>query len=424
MKNIIICLLILTGSACRVLAQNKTQQKLQPLKIGDKVPDVFIDHIYKYKTTSANLADFKGKILILDFWATWCTACLEDMPRVDSLQKRFKDDVVILPVTDQKLEVLIKPFTTLPSLKNISLPTVYLDKQLSALFPARTLPHEIIIDKDGTVLAITDNYDVNVDNIEKIIKNQHVNFFEKKTDMVFNGFFADSIRKNLLLTYGVLGGYLDGFEGKTTRVPSSVTKKDIRVFGTNAEPVSLYVAALLQKLTYVNKRTRVIVNARDSDRFILPKGYAKVREWSLHHLLSFDFKVAENLNKSAFELMHETLDNYFQTTSRIEKRLVDCYVFKTVDSLKFKAKAKEYISDKATAFWTFHSRKIPAIITLMDDYLDLPVVNETNYSGLVDMAFKPAFNDIKTLKSELYKNGISLSIEKREMDMFVIEDRK
>ena len=46
--------------------------------------------------TDVRLSSFKGKIIILNFWATWCPPCLEEIPDLITLQEQFKDDIVVL----------------------------------------------------------------------------------------------------------------------------------------------------------------------------------------------------------------------------------------------------------------------------------------------------------------------------------------
>jgi thiol-disulfide isomerase/thioredoxin len=61
----------------------------QPLSIGDPVPDVQLDKWVNHSPSMATLSGFKGKIVIIDFWATWCTACLHAFDKLDSLQTLF-----------------------------------------------------------------------------------------------------------------------------------------------------------------------------------------------------------------------------------------------------------------------------------------------------------------------------------------------
>jgi thiol-disulfide isomerase/thioredoxin len=48
---------------------------------------------------SAQLTDFRGKVVLLNFWATWCTACLSEIPELIALQKNHHDDLAILGVS-------------------------------------------------------------------------------------------------------------------------------------------------------------------------------------------------------------------------------------------------------------------------------------------------------------------------------------
>src|ERR1700733_364619 len=81
------------------------QNNVGRLTVGDKCPDVALA-LVNYSNPKVNLSDFKGKYIILDFWATWCAPCVSSFPKMDSLQKKFNDKLVILPVTDEKKEVV------------------------------------------------------------------------------------------------------------------------------------------------------------------------------------------------------------------------------------------------------------------------------------------------------------------------------
>jgi cytochrome c biogenesis protein CcmG, thiol:disulfide interchange protein DsbE len=62
----------------------------RPPRIGTPAPDFIVqdaDH-------KVELRDFQGKIVVLNFWATWCAPCVEEMPSLTQLQQRFKDNGV------------------------------------------------------------------------------------------------------------------------------------------------------------------------------------------------------------------------------------------------------------------------------------------------------------------------------------------
>jgi len=61
---------------------------------------IYEDVIFKdAMQNDVNLEDFKGKLLILNFWATWCAPCREEMPSLDSLQSNSNlDNLKIFPI--------------------------------------------------------------------------------------------------------------------------------------------------------------------------------------------------------------------------------------------------------------------------------------------------------------------------------------
>ena len=154
------------------------QPALKPLTIGDTVPDITISKIINYKTTSAKLSDFKGKLVILDFWAVWCSGCIQGMPKLDSLQKEFKNKLQVILINDEgerstlenekktkaffdNLEIKSNGSFTLPSsLKRID--------SLEKLFPHIFIPHYVWVGPKGKVIAITNSQEINRENIKAV----------------------------------------------------------------------------------------------------------------------------------------------------------------------------------------------------------------------------------------------------------------
>ncbi|MBE9601532.1 TlpA disulfide reductase family protein [Pedobacter sp. MC2016-24] len=98
-KKITLLLLILIVSGYSIAtAQKKSNFPLvdtRNIKIGQIAPNVSFQDGQDKKI---NLADYKGKIIVLDVWATWCSPCIAGMPMINSLYKENKDDVVMLAI--------------------------------------------------------------------------------------------------------------------------------------------------------------------------------------------------------------------------------------------------------------------------------------------------------------------------------------
>jgi thiol-disulfide isomerase/thioredoxin len=94
-----------------------------------------------------NLKDFAGKPIFLNFWATWCGPCVNEMPSVEKASKRFKDDIVFLAVSDES-PALIKSFVKKNkySFKFGHLDVSYLDVYVMVL------PTTLLIDAKGQLV--------------------------------------------------------------------------------------------------------------------------------------------------------------------------------------------------------------------------------------------------------------------------------
>tara|TARA_E500000331_G_scaffold235979_1_gene226296 strand:- start:135 stop:644 length:510 start_codon:yes stop_codon:yes gene_type:complete len=106
------------------------------------------------KNNEINLRDYKGKVVILNFWATWCAPCKEEMPSLDFLQKnRNFNNLKIFPINvgQEKKEKTLKFFKDL-NIKNLDL---YFDSPitLAKKFKLRGIPTTIIFNKKGEEIA-------------------------------------------------------------------------------------------------------------------------------------------------------------------------------------------------------------------------------------------------------------------------------
>jgi thiol-disulfide isomerase/thioredoxin len=157
-------------------------QDIQPLKLGDKLPETFWQQDYAFykdgKTVTENLTAYKGKLLILDFWATWCSTCYHKFNYLDSLAKVRGESLGVIMVntvnTGDKLDKIKGSLNKFTEGKDFGLASIYNDQYLVKLFPHAMLSHYVWINKLGIVVAITGSDFINDNNI-----NLSVARFEK-----------------------------------------------------------------------------------------------------------------------------------------------------------------------------------------------------------------------------------------------------
>ena len=106
------------------------------------------------QNNQVDLNDFKGNLILLNFWATWCAPCKEEMPSLDLLKEQKKlDKLIIFPINvgQDNLENSSKFFEDL-EIKNLK---IYFDTPitLAKKFGLRGIPTSILFNKDGLEFA-------------------------------------------------------------------------------------------------------------------------------------------------------------------------------------------------------------------------------------------------------------------------------
>ena len=106
------------------------------------------------KNNQVNLNDYKGNLILLNFWATWCAPCKEEMPSLDQLQSQKNlNNLKIFPINvgQDNLEKASKFFEDL-GINNLK---IYFDSPvtLAKKFGLRGVPTTILINKDGYEFA-------------------------------------------------------------------------------------------------------------------------------------------------------------------------------------------------------------------------------------------------------------------------------
>ncbi len=101
-----------------------------------------------------SLEVFRGRVVLLNFWATWCAPCIREMPSLDRLQAKLRDEGLDVVAVSQDIAGLqvVEPFFERLALANLEL---YLDsgRQLGRAVGVAGLPTTLLIDRDGRVVG-------------------------------------------------------------------------------------------------------------------------------------------------------------------------------------------------------------------------------------------------------------------------------
>lgn len=119
--------------------------------VGEAAPD------FSFKMINSNeekaLDDLSGKVVLINFWATWCPPCLDEMPDLNRLYSEYKDEgLVVLTISDERRDILSMFSQNMISLETES---AYIDNVDALPMPYQKIkdgrPESYVIDRDGVI---------------------------------------------------------------------------------------------------------------------------------------------------------------------------------------------------------------------------------------------------------------------------------
>lgn len=121
--------------------------------IGYLAPDFSLRNL---KGNYQSLDSYRGRVVVLNFWATWCAPCRVEMPSFEKLYRRYRSEgVTVLAVTldkeaGQKIKSFVEDY-------GLSFPVLLDEKgEVERLYPSMTIPFTYVIDREGRVVARVD----------------------------------------------------------------------------------------------------------------------------------------------------------------------------------------------------------------------------------------------------------------------------
>ena len=116
---------------------------------GDAAPDFMLTD---FNGKSLRLADYRGKLVLLNFWASWCGPCLEEMPRLSAWQRSY--GAAGLQVIGVSMDDEAAPARRLLAERPVDYPTGLGDEKLGEQYGGILgLPQSFLIDRHGLILA-------------------------------------------------------------------------------------------------------------------------------------------------------------------------------------------------------------------------------------------------------------------------------
>lgn len=313
------------------------------LEMGEQVPNLTFSLLSPDGTTDITMESLRGKVVILEFWATFCGPCLPAMDHLALIQKKFPDDLVVIAVTDESRQKVVNFLNKRPSSLRMGLD---LTGELNRLFYHQFMPHTILIGPDGIIKAITSPDEITEDIIY-ITKSGADPAIELKSE-----FKTEQIKQDAL---GMVN-YEDNSLFKMVLGPSQkgVQSQLRKVSETEYEFINCTVP-MIYSVLLDNK------NVGDD----LPKKCLEVSQetkemLSIENSFCFKSKVPEHLQSKIEDLSLDYLNQIFELEPKIEPRKRNMMALKPLEASEIEENSQmKSFSAKELGAYLYESKLIP-----------------------------------------------------------------
>jgi thiol-disulfide isomerase/thioredoxin len=437
---ILLTLVLLTYSS------KGTPQYLEVQKfpeIGKPCPDFVLSNIEHYTQTQATLKDFKGKWLVLDFWSNGCSGCFQSFPKMDLIQKEYRESLQMFFVgiyndnlSGCKLSDTKATYKKHYEKGSMKTPCAF-DSEIYKNYGVKAVPYIIVIDPKGIVRGIT--YTLSSDDVREFIAGK-----QPVLNRNFRAGTDPSINYNYNLPLG-----LQGRESDTSFLYRSLlTKWDISTPVSFPEEIGLNEfgrfealktdANYLYMYAYIGK-----YKIRSGDSLYGKVWGTPIIEAAVRDVFNSDWNNLTGRNVYSFSLtvpndkatkrflmnvLQRELLNYFGYTATIEVRKMPYWKLIVSDSTRSKLKTKGgpfYSKNTATGF---EERNIKTQF-LLDEIAyfhpnEPPLLDETAISTNIDITLDCLATNFDDIKTALALQGLQLVKSERDMHVLVIRDDK
>ncbi|PRD56041.1 redoxin family protein [Sphingobacterium gobiense] len=402
------------------------QTEIKPLQIGDTIPEELwnlplqvVNHPEGKDTITLN--DYRDKkLIILDFWATWCGSCIENIPHITELQKKFDNDFAAIFVnskkggdTKPKIESFLAKREKYTGDK-LLFTSVVRDTALTELFPYRFIPHYVWL-VDGEVVAITSAHEVNEENIQAALLGVAEDI-HTKTDIV------DFDPKEPLFAYlhqemkgekffqSTFTGYLEGagiWSGKNIDANSKVW----RYYIINKPLIEIVQTAVPE--VRVPKNRLIIEGEKGTERVLYDS------------LFCYEIIAKPTTTERMLDFLRTDIERYFGIGVKKETRRQEVWVLTKIEdnkNLRSTGEKPMWRIDKKAKEKFIRNMPVSALVDVLNTLSPIPVVDETGITSPIDIDLPRSLHQIPISESNSYliKYGLRLEKEERETKFTII----
>lgn len=423
----------------------KGSKKIVPIDSGQTLPETMWEVPLKVTRHpqgkgQVTLNDFRDKkLIILDFWATWCSPCVAMIPKNEELKKKFNKDLEIIMLTHQP-EDIVKPFLgrveQQDKLQQIW--TAYGKHDFHHIFKYRSMPHAAII-YDGVYKGAVYGNEITEEKIEMMLNGKWDQIVFKKPEFApgqkydkDNFLYIDGNGggKEFISYRSVLGGYNPSL-GNGKSFFANTIDGGKRIALLNLSLATLYQYAYAESRIEFNPMNRKLLEVKDRSKLTSNSSGDEAIAWMQGgNVFCYELVVPGYLKNNLYGFMRDDLNRLFpQYQANIEYRDVDCYVLKVTDRRKLEKhrapSGKMEIKQDVYGISMKHAplkQLIARFSILFMQRSPFPIIDGTDYNEPINLELHTNVSDMEETNKALAKYGLHFFKESKNIEMLVIKD--
>lgn len=421
-----------------ILSLKLLRSSAQPLQKGQQIPQTTFSQTFNYHKPTLDLNQYKNKMIVFDFWSLNCIGCIQSFPKLDSLQKKFGNDIQLILVNREPLAKVKEFFEKRKKIKIPQVPFICNDTILQQLFPHIGVPAYAWLNKEHQFLFVTNGSDLNEQSITKLMNNQSLKLAAHQTGRqpvknVINKEYEEKLQFVSYLT-SCISGNQESFSDELQKRSTVIQVKC-------AAATDLYLTAFNEEGKYNYKRVgRLITDFEEPFKYSKPANEALIQEWKKQYAYHYELLVPRSDTLLKFIYMKQDLQRFFQLSAEIKSVYKNCIVLEQTGStemLKSKGSnaANSFFRSSVSGDITTTER---ALQNLPFSYLvhnlaawleaeyKLPFENAVSFEENIDIRLSAEAVEslnIKKLNGELKQYGLVLVEKEMPVRCLVLSDK-
>jgi uncharacterized protein (TIGR03435 family) len=391
-------------------------------KAGDTAPPLSVEALLNAPDgASAEWERLRGKVVVVEFWATWCAPCIASIPHLNDLAERFRDkDVVFISLSDEP-RATVETFLSRKPIKGWV--AVDSDRKAGAAYGVTGIPHTFVVGPTGKILGDTHPSALKAEHIEKALRGEPLGLDPAARTAAGDTAgvtvprerkYSDSFRPG---QFPVLVGDNDG-------LPEPMAQVIVRP----ALAPGAGSSGGRNRQTWLNIDAASAVKQAYARAYQLPASRVEVRAPLPEKRLDVAI-LAPPGDPDRFRLLVEAgLGGAFGLAAHTEDRDAEVLLIKVLD-----AKALKLTPTASTGGSMMSTKREPGglvatvingnlgdLVGLLESRLSVPVIEETGLAGSYDFEVTLP-DDAKEVRKSLEALGLSLEPSRRRLPYLVVE---